>query len=168
MLFVWLCYLLGGVICSTVFICFGCLICWRVFIPTVMVSVSTILNWFYRFRPATRQHAAAVLCCQPISSGLTSHTRIDTGHIPERAHPVPSADPIPYRLVQRIRSGDFLEMRDLLADNMALHGQLEDLHGHIPWPPPLCHSALAFERYNPYIPGCTASRRMWQYGPMTP
>ena len=49
----------------------------------------------------------------------------------------PAADPIPYRLVQRIRSGEFVEMSDLLADNIALHDQLEDLHGHTtslnPW-----------------------------------
>ena len=43
----------------------------------------------------------------------------------------PGADPIPYRLVQRIRSGEFIEMRDLLADNIALHSQLEALHGQI-------------------------------------
>ena len=42
----------------------------------------------------------------------------------------PAADPVPYRLVQRICSGEFVEMRDLLADNIALHDQLEDLHGH--------------------------------------
>ena len=42
----------------------------------------------------------------------------------------PAADPIPYWLVQRIRSGEFVEMHDLLADNIALHNQLEDLHGH--------------------------------------
>ena len=41
-----------------------------------------------------------------------------------------AADPIPYRLVHRIRSGEFVEMCDLLADNIALHDQLEDLHGH--------------------------------------
>ena len=40
------------------------------------------------------------------------------------------ADPILYRLVQRIRIGEFVEMHDLLADNIALHDQLEDLHGH--------------------------------------
>ena len=44
-----------------------------------------------------------------------------------------SADPIPYRLVQRIQSGEFVEMRDLLADNVSLHAQLEDLHGQAPF-----------------------------------
>ena len=43
----------------------------------------------------------------------------------------PGSDPIPYRLVQRIRSGEFIEMRDLLADNIALHSQLEALHGQM-------------------------------------
>ena len=41
-----------------------------------------------------------------------------------------AADPILYRLVKRIRSGEFVKMRDLLADNITLHDQLEDLHGH--------------------------------------
>ena len=44
----------------------------------------------------------------------------------------PSADPIPYRLVQRIQNGEFVEMRDLLADNVSLHNQLKDLHGLVP------------------------------------
>ena len=41
------------------------------------------------------------------------------------------ADPIPYRLVQRIQAGEFIEMRDLLADDIALHSQLEALHGQM-------------------------------------
>ena len=64
----------------------------------------------------------------------------------------PTADPIPYRLVQRIQSGKFVKTRDILAIMwriVALHGQLEDcLHGS-------AHSAA--------IRGCTASRHMWQY-----
>ena len=42
----------------------------------------------------------------------------------------PAADPIPYWLVQSIRSGEFVKMCDLLADNIPLHDQLEDLHSH--------------------------------------
>ena len=41
----------------------------------------------------------------------------------------PASDPIPHRLVQRIRAGEFVDMRDLLADNISLHNQLEALHG---------------------------------------
>lgn len=37
--------------------------------------------------------------------------------------------PIPGRLVRRIRSGEFVEMRDLLSDNVALHEQLESIQG---------------------------------------
>ena len=43
----------------------------------------------------------------------------------------PSSDPIPHRLVSRIQVGEFIEMRDLLADNISLHNQLEDFHCHI-------------------------------------
>ena len=42
----------------------------------------------------------------------------------------PAADPIPYRLVQKFQSGEFIEMRELLADNIALHNQTIELHGH--------------------------------------
>ncbi len=42
----------------------------------------------------------------------------------------PASDPIPYRLVQKIQAGEFVEMRDLLTDNISLHNQLEALHGH--------------------------------------
>ena len=35
--------------------------------------------------------------------------------------------PIPGRLVRRIRAGEFVEMRDLLADNITLHDQLESV-----------------------------------------
>ena len=41
----------------------------------------------------------------------------------------PATDPIPQGLVQRIQSGQFIEMRDLLADNIALLNQLSSLHG---------------------------------------
>lgn len=41
----------------------------------------------------------------------------------------PAADPIPHSLVQRIQSGQFVDMRDLLADNVHLLNQLSSLHG---------------------------------------
>ena len=37
--------------------------------------------------------------------------------------------PIPGRVVRRIRSGEFIKMRDLLSDNAALHEQLESIQG---------------------------------------
>ena len=41
----------------------------------------------------------------------------------------PALQPIPAQLVRRIVSGDFVEMRELLSDNLALHDQLEAVHG---------------------------------------
>ena len=41
----------------------------------------------------------------------------------------PASDPFPQPLVQRVQSGQFVEMRDLLADNIALLSQLSSLHG---------------------------------------
>ena len=37
--------------------------------------------------------------------------------------------PVPARLVCRIRAGEFIEMRDLLTDNLSLHDQLEAVQG---------------------------------------
>ena len=47
----------------------------------------------------------------------------------------PAADPIPHGLVQSIQSGQFVEMQDFLADNIALLDQLSSLHGVVPLPP---------------------------------
>ena len=41
----------------------------------------------------------------------------------------PAAEPIPQRLVHKIRSGNFVEMKELLADNLALISQLESVPG---------------------------------------
>ena len=41
----------------------------------------------------------------------------------------PALQPIPARLVQHIWSAEFVEMRDLLTDNIALHAQLVLIHG---------------------------------------
>ena len=41
----------------------------------------------------------------------------------------PACDPFPQALVQRIRAGQFVEMRDFLADNTALLSQLSSLQG---------------------------------------
>lgn len=46
----------------------------------------------------------------------------------------PAAAPVPANLVQKIQSGQFVEMRDLMADNIALLNQLSDMQGSIPLP----------------------------------
>ena len=43
-----------------------------------------------------------------------------------------SSDPIPAKVVHSIRSGRYVEMRDLLGDNMALTQHLESIHGYFP------------------------------------
>ena len=39
-----------------------------------------------------------------------------------------ASDPISHRLVQHIWAGEFVDMRDLLADTISLHNELEALH----------------------------------------
>ncbi len=97
--------------------------------PSVLSSVSTHTNPFGGSTstpphldltlPALTPQTAAVL---PPALTLPHSSRF--GMILS-----PASSPIPFRLVQRIQSGEFVEMRDLMADNVSLHTQLEDLHG---------------------------------------
>ena len=41
----------------------------------------------------------------------------------------PASEPFPQRLVDKVKSGQFVEMRELLGDNIALLQQLEDIQG---------------------------------------
>ena len=50
----------------------------------------------------------------------------------------PSSDPISHRLVSRTQVGEFIKMRNLLADNISFHNQLKNFHGHI-WPSTSAH-----------------------------
>ena len=44
----------------------------------------------------------------------------------------PAAEPFPRRLVDKAKSGQFVEMRELLADNIFLVNQLEAIQGFLP------------------------------------
>ena len=44
----------------------------------------------------------------------------------------PAAEQFPQKLVDKVNSGQFVEMRELLADNIALLHQLEAMHGYSP------------------------------------
>lgn len=44
---------------------------------------------------------------------------------------MPALEPIPKRLVQRIRSGSFVDMCELLSDNVAHHDHLEAMQGSV-------------------------------------
>ena len=46
----------------------------------------------------------------------------------------PATEPIPQKLVDKIRSGQFVEMRDLLTDNISLMQQLESFSGQYSLP----------------------------------
>lgn len=41
----------------------------------------------------------------------------------------PAAEPFPNKIVDKVKSGQFVEMRELLTDNIALLQQLEDIQG---------------------------------------
>lgn len=90
----------------------------------------------------------SVVCSNPLttttSGPIPLQPRMSTGLLGSAgASPVsqtpgmilsPAADPIPHTLVQRIMSGQFVEMRDMLADNIALINQQSLLHGTVTLP----------------------------------
>ena len=87
----------------------------------------------------------------------------------------PAADPIPRTLVQRIQVGQFVEMRDLLADNIELLNQLSSLHGTVTLPLTIVNCTRLREVssleswvycFNAYVAVCTsdpATRDMLAY-----
>ena len=44
----------------------------------------------------------------------------------------PAAEPFPARLVAKIKSGDFVDMKEMLTDNISLLRQLDDMPSSIP------------------------------------
>ena len=59
----------------------------------------------------------------------------------------PALQPIPARrLVRRIRAGKFVEMRDLLSDNVVLHDQLEAIQGPLVNKVTRVHSTFELQR----------------------
>lgn len=93
----------------------------------------------------TRPPAAAITSVAtsvPVSSSLvntsgsqttvTTVTNTQTSPTVSRGTILSAAlQPISGRLTRRILAGEFVEMRDLLVDNMALYDQLESLHGQV-------------------------------------
>ena len=73
----------------------------------------------------------------------------------------PAADPIPQRLVHRIQSGQFVEMRDLLSDNISLHQRCEAVYGMMPLSL-LPTGGLDSARYLPYHLGYIVLMLIWQ------
>ena len=76
---------------------------------------------------------------QPVPPGATA--AIEPPHsnppLPQLPHPLPTAglvlspaaEPFPRKLVDKVKSGQFVEMRELLADNISLLNQLETIQG---------------------------------------
>ena len=96
---------------------------------------------------------------------------IQQSHFQARHDSVPASDPILYSLVQQIQSGQFVEMRDLLADNIALLNHLLSLSGLVPLPQNTVHrmrlrevSSLTFWLYcfNAYMAVHTTDSLTWQ------
>lgn len=74
---------------------------------------------------------------RPQSIPVSQHLDLGSGtsQAPPFSHSVSlstALEPMPHRLTQRIRSGTFVEMRDLLTDNIALYDQIEVVYGQTP------------------------------------
>ncbi len=79
----------------------------------------------------------------------------------------PASEPIPINLVQRVRTGQFVEMRDLMSDNIALINQLSSIQGQLPWSLGV-NPAPVYVRYRHWLRGCIVSIHTWPYAQPTP
>lgn len=112
--------------------------------PTALISVTTITPRTSAVHSEVAPPFSAPLLASASPSSIGSRLQSQTG-IPITTMAIsttaqvlpgpkgvilsPAFQPIPARLVQRINSAKFVEMRDLLSDNIALHDQLESVHG---------------------------------------
>ena len=112
--------------------------------PTALTSVATITPRTSAVHSEVAPPFSAPLLASASPSSIGSRLQSQTG-IPITTMAIsttaqvlpgpkgvilsPAFQPIPARLVQRINSAKFVEMRDLLSDNIALHDQLESVHG---------------------------------------
>ena len=99
-------------------------------LPEEIVSVATVSI------PATSATPSTTIASHTMTTPTSVHAplmAVSTTHSsPVNAHGIilsSALQPIPARLTRRILSGEFVEMRDLLMDNMALHDQLESVQG---------------------------------------
>ena len=81
-----------------------------------------------------------------------------------------AVEPVPAKLVGRITSGQFMEMRDLLGDNITLTQQIEEVRNTCTFPSyilPVCsHPRLREISSLPSWIYCFFSMRIgWNYGP---
>ena len=87
------------------------------FNPSVPPPHSLHNSWLSS-SPASGHHLGA----SPVMSSLSRPAMILS----------PASDPIPHSLVQRIQSGQYIDMRELLADNIALLNQVSTMNPMIP------------------------------------
>lgn len=99
------------------------------------LSTATALTWSVSAPPSTIPpvsqapthvpiHHYLPTGSMPLSTPLSPFSLSSPGMILS-----PAADPFPQSLVQRVQLGQFVEMRDMLADNIALLSQVSSLHG---------------------------------------
>ena len=87
-------------------------------VAVVSGVLSTPIPLLAQFPPLISQGNHTVMTAAPVS------TSSDGLILP------PALEPITHHLVHRNQTGRFLEMRELLSDNIALHNQLEAIQRH--------------------------------------
>jgi len=72
------------------------------------------------------------LSTSPATSTNVSWGSQGSGNTPVGMILSPALEPVPHKLVEKTRSGQFVDMKEFLADNMALTQQLEAIPGMLP------------------------------------
>lgn len=112
-------------------------------LQSVTVSTGTVPVWTNTAPSSSTAPTASIHL--PVNSLMTPQYQfpittnlLNSSLLPSLSTPgmilSPAADPIPRALVQRIQSGQFVDMRDMLADNISLLNQLSSLQGTVALP----------------------------------
>ena len=88
--------------------------------------------------PAASQDRPLLISPQPVIAATTVFPEHSTGTTLTLPAPgfslSPASEPFPPKLVERIQAGHFVEMRDLLTNNISLIQQMEAFNGHCTLP----------------------------------
>ena len=149
-------------------------------LTSMAVSPTSVTSWAFNPAPA---HGILPAPLPLVLPAIPSQQHQPFSHVlpltpkfrPSQSSPgiilSPACDPFPETLVRCIQSGQFVDMQDLLAENIALVNQLSSLHGRVALPPStVTHTRLRdvpslvswLYCFIAYIAICTLDPITWQ------
>ena len=129
---------------SCAYVLCACMLCYAACRVCPAISIRTAPGWSSFSRCNSVSVPIGINCSHfngvvlfGTASPSPAVTNLSERCFPAAAHPPhpglalsPATQPFPQRIVDRVLSGEFIEMRELLSDNITLLSQLESFHAY--------------------------------------